>query len=104
MEITRKFLVITTNFYQEKHDLEITINFLPISKKQGNSQEISGNSHKFLRRLGNCLSFFLIFPSAISICLAALCYLWLCMPTLNAVLSAKKKKKHSDSHMNNFKL
>ena len=43
--------------HQEKHDLEIYLNFLLISKKQeiwgncGNSREISGNSCRFLRRL-----------------------------------------------------
>ena len=48
---------IVSNPHQEKHDLEIYLNFLPISKKQeiwgncGNSWEISGNSCKFLRRL-----------------------------------------------------
>jgi len=56
-----------TTKHQEKPDLEIPINFLLISKKQekarnhGNSQEISGNDYKFLRRLGNHSAFFLIF-------------------------------------------
>ena len=45
--------------HQEKRDLEIPIDFLPISKKQeilrncGNAQEISGNNYKFFKRLGN---------------------------------------------------
>jgi len=81
--------------HQEKRDLEIHLDFLRISKKQeisgnhGNRQEISGNNCKFLRRLGNCSTFFLIFHYEIYISLITSCYLQLCMPTSNAMLSVE---------------
>ena len=83
--------------HQEKRDLEIPLNFLMISKKQeilgnhGNRQEILGNNCKFLRRLGNCSTFFLIFHYEIYISLMTLCYLQLCMPTSNAMLSVEEE-------------
>jgi len=88
--------------HQENRDLEILINFLPISKKQeissnhGNSQEISCNNHKFLRKLRNCSFVFLIFQYTIFICLISLCYLQLCMATLNAVLYVKEQQHASE--------
>ena len=44
----------------------------------GNNQEISGDIYKFLRRLRNCSSFFLIFQCAISICLIIVTYNCVC--------------------------
>jgi len=83
--------------HQEKRDLEIPLDFLRISKKReilgnhGNRQEISGNNCKFLRRLENCSTFFLIFHYEIYISLITSCYLQLCMPTLNAMLSVEEE-------------
>jgi len=85
------------HLHQEKRDLEIPLDFLRISKKQeisgnhGNRQETSGNNSKFLRRLGNCSTFFLIFHYEIYISLITSCYLQLCMPTSNAMLSVEEE-------------